>query len=158
MPYIVLAEKDKEIDRRELSGTVVLGRAPDCDLSVRDIPNAWNGLMKKYLGITPPDDAKGCLQDVHWSGGAIGYFPTYTLGNLYAAQFFATAKKDIGDLEGQSSRGEFSALLSWLREKIHRHGRKDSARDLVKRVTGKDLSWEPLMAHLREKAGRLYGV
>jgi carboxypeptidase Taq len=128
------------------------------DLSVADIPGAWNEKMKKYLGLTPPDDSKGCLQDVHWSGGAIGYFPTYTLGNLYAAQFFQQARKDLGDLDGQFARGEFSSLLSWLRENIHRHGRRYSARELVKKVTGRDLSWEPLMEHLKEKASRLYGV
>src|SRR4051812_1559170 len=128
------------------------------DLSVSEIPGAWNEKMKKYLGLTPSDDAKGCLQDVHWSGGAIGYFPTYTLGNLYAAQFFQQAKKDLGDLERQFSRGEFLNLLTWLRQNIHRHGRRYSARELVKRITGRELSWEPLMGHLKEKASRLYGV
>jgi carboxypeptidase Taq len=95
---------------------------------------------------------------VHWSGGAIGYFPTYTLGNLYAAQFFQQTRKDLGDLDGQFGRGEFASLLSWLRENIHRHGKRYSARELVKKVTGRDLSWEPLMEHLKEKASRLYGV
>jgi len=128
------------------------------NLSVADIPGAWNEKMKKYLGLTPPDDSKGCLQDVHWSGGAIGYFPTYTLGNLYAAQFFQQARKDLGDLDGQFARGDFASLLSWLRENIHRHGKRYSARELVKKVTGRDLSWEPLMEHLKEKASRLYGV
>jgi carboxypeptidase Taq len=128
------------------------------DLTVPDIPAAWNEKMKKYLGLTPPDDSKGCLQDVHWSGGAIGYFPTYTLGNLYAAQFFQQARKDLGDLDGQFARGEFSNLLNWLRQNIHRHGRRYSARELVKKVTGRDLSWEPLMAHLSTKARQLYGI
>jgi carboxypeptidase Taq len=128
------------------------------DIAVADIPAAWNEKMRKYLGLTPPDDSKGCLQDVHWSHGAIGYFPTYTLGNLYAAQFFEQARKDLGDLDAQFSRGEFAPLLNWLRENIHRHGRRYSARELVKKVTGRDLSWEPLMSHLKEKASRLYGV
>jgi carboxypeptidase Taq len=128
------------------------------EFAVADIPAAWNEKMKKYLGLTPPDDSKGCLQDVHWSHGAIGYFPTYTLGNLYAAQFFQQARNDLGDLDTQFSRGEFSPLLNWLRQNIHRHGRRYSARDLVKKVTGRDLSWQPLMSHLKEKAARLYGV
>lgn len=128
------------------------------DLSVADIPGAWNEKMKKYLGLTPGDDSKGCLQDVHWSSGAIGYFPTYTLGNLYAAQFFQQARKDLGDLDGQFASGEFSNLLNWLRQNIHRHGRRYSARELVKRVTGRDLSWEPLMEHLTAKARQLYGI
>ena len=79
------------------------------ELAVDDVPAAWNERMKKYLGLTPPDDASGCLQDIHWSGGAIGYFPTYTLGNLYAAQFFEQARKDLGDLDAMFARGEFAA-------------------------------------------------
>ncbi len=74
------------------------------------------------FGLTPPDDARGCLQDVHWSGGAIGYFPTYTLGNLYAAQFFEAARRDLGDLDAMFARGEFRPLLDWLRRNIHAHG------------------------------------
>jgi carboxypeptidase Taq len=114
--------------------------------------------MRKYLGLTPPDDARGCLQDIHWSHGAIGYFPTYTLGNLYAAQFFEQARKDVGDLDAQFVKGEFTPLLSWLRENIHRHGKRYSARQLVQRVTGRDLSPEPLLKHLTKKAMELYGV
>ncbi len=128
------------------------------DVSTKDLPAAWNDRMKKYLGITPPDDARGCLQDIHWSGGAIGYFPTYTLGNLYAAQFLEQARKDLGDLDAQFARGEFAGLLGWLREKIHSQGKRFTARELVKRVTGKDLSAEPLLAHLRRKAAEVYGV
>jgi carboxypeptidase Taq len=114
--------------------------------------------MKKYLGLTPPDDARGCLQDIHWSLGSIGYFATYTLGNLYAAQFYEQAQKDLGDLDAMFERGEFKPLLGWLREKIHRHGKRYRASELVKRVTGKSLSAEPLLKHLRENARELYGV
>ena len=128
------------------------------ELSVNDLPAAWNERMKKYLGITPPNDAQGCLQDIHWSGGSIGYFATYTLGNLYAAQFYEQARKELGDLDAMFAKGEFAPLLKWLREKIHRHGRRYRASDLVKRVTGKPLSAEPLLAHLREKARELYQV
>jgi len=128
------------------------------DLPVDDVPAAWNERMKKYLGLTPPDDAKGCLQDVHWSHGSLGYFPTYTLGNLYAAQFFNQAREDLGDLDDQFSRGEFAALLYWLRDRIHQHGKRHRAPDLVRKVTGKPLSADPLLAHLRRNAAELYGV
>ncbi len=127
------------------------------DLSPADLPGAWTEKMQKYLGVTPPNDAQGCLQDIHWSGGAIGYFPTYTLGNLYSAQFFEKARLDLGDLDAQFSRGEFTPLLGWLRENIHRHGKRYCPRDLVKKVTGSDLSAEPLLRHLRKKA-EVYGI
>lgn len=128
------------------------------DLPTADVPAAWNAKMKDYLGITPPDDARGCLQDIHWSGGAIGYFPTYTLGNLYAAQLFEQAGQEVPGLEAGFARGEFAPLLSWLRERIHSQGKKQRAPDLVKRITGKPLSAEPLLRHLRTKAAELYGV
>jgi carboxypeptidase Taq len=128
------------------------------DLTIGDLPGAWNERMKKYLGITPPDAARGVLQDIHWAGGAIGYFPTYTLGNLYAAQFFEAARKDLGDLDAQFARGEFSPLLNWLRANIHQHGERYSAGQLAQRVTGKELTAEPLLRHLRKKAAEVYGV
>jgi carboxypeptidase Taq len=126
-------------------------------LKPRDLPAAWNEKMRQYLGLTPPDDARGCLQDIHWSGGAIGYFPTYTLGNLYAAQFFEQASHDLGDIPSQFARGDFAPLLGWLHENIHRHGKRYRAGDLVQRITGKPLSAEPLLRHLKAKAA-LYGV
>ena len=92
------------------------------DLACADLPGAWRDRMQAYLGVAPPDDAQGCLQDVHWSGGAIGYFPTYTLGNLYAAQFFAAATSQIPGLEDGIRRGEFAPLREWLLAKIHRQG------------------------------------
>ncbi|HEX8911778.1 MAG TPA: carboxypeptidase M32, partial [Humisphaera sp.] len=128
------------------------------DLSTADLPAAWDERMSQYLGIEPPDDARGCLQDIHWSGGAIGYFPTYTLGNLYAAQFFAQARKDLGDLDAQFAAGDFKPLLTWLRKNIHSQGMKFSPRQLVKRITGSDLTPDALLAHLRAKAAELYGV
>ena len=127
-------------------------------LRAADLPSAWNEKYQKYLGITPPDNRSGVLQDVHWSAGLIGYFPTYSLGNLYAAQFFAQAKADVVDLEGAVARGDFQPLLAWLREKIHRHGQRWSAAELVERGTGRPLSAEPLVAHLRAKLGPLYGL
>jgi carboxypeptidase Taq len=126
------------------------------ELSPADLPGAWNEAMGKYLGLRPPDDARGCLQDIHWSGGAIGYFPTYTLGNLYAAQFFEQARKDIGDLDALFARGEFRPLLDWLRSNIHRHGKRYRARELVKRVTGRSLSAQPLLDHLARNVRTYY--
>src|SRR5689334_4321537 len=114
--------------------------------------------MKSYLGLEPPDDMRGCLQDIHWSGGAIGYFPTYTLGNLYAAQFFEQARKHLGDLDAQFARGEFAPLLNWLRQHIHRHGKRYTAGELAQRVTGRPLEAGRLLTHLRTKASELYGV
>jgi len=126
-------------------------------LKVDDIPGAWNEKFKSYFGLTPPNDKEGCLQDVHWSAGYIGYFPTYCLGNLYAAQFFAKAQKDIADLPAQFSRGDFSALKNWLRQNIHRHGRRYRAGQLVERVTGQPLSSKPLIDYMSRKFGELYG-
>ena len=128
------------------------------DLGVADLPAAWNERMKSYLGLTPPDAATGVLQDIHWAFGGIGYFPTYTLGNLYAAQFFEQARKDLGDLDAQFARGEFRPLLDWLRQNIHRHGQRYKARELVRRVTGKDLTAQPLLDYLNGKASEVYDV
>jgi carboxypeptidase Taq len=128
------------------------------ELKIEDVPAAWNEKYKKYLGITPPDDAKGCMQDVHWSAGLVGYFPTYTLGNLYSAQFFEQARKDLGDLDAMFARGEFKTLLTWLRKNIHSQGSRYTPRELVKKVTGEDLKADALLTHLRNKARELYGV
>jgi carboxypeptidase Taq len=126
------------------------------ELKVADLPGAWNEKYQSYLGISPPNDSDGVLQDVHWSGGAFGYFPTYTLGNLYAAQFFEQAASDLGDLQAMFRRGEFRPLLDWLRKNIHSQGRRYSSAELVQRVTGRPLSHDPLMRHLRGKFGPLY--
>jgi carboxypeptidase Taq len=128
------------------------------DLPVADLPAAWNEKYQNYLGIRPDTDADGVLQDVHWSAGLVGYFPTYSLGNLYAAQFFAQAQQDLGALAPQFARGEFAPLRDWLCEKIHRHGRCFTAAELVENITGKPLSHAPLMAHLRDKFAPLYGL
>ncbi len=126
-------------------------------LKTADIPATWNDSMKKYLGITPPSDAMGCLQDVHWSHGSFGYFPTYTLGNLYSAQFFAAANKEVGPLEGKFEKGDFKPLKKWLNEKIHAQGQRYRAGELCKQATGKDLSPEFFLGHLNQKFGALYG-
>ncbi len=127
------------------------------DLKVKDLAGEWNSRFEKYFGIKVDKDSNGCLQDVHWSAGLIGYFPTYTLGNLNSAQFFAKAKKDIPDLMKQFERGDFSGLLGWLRTNIHQHGSQYRAKDLVKRVTGQPLSHKPLMDYMTAKFGEIYG-
>ncbi len=128
------------------------------DLQPADVPSVWNETFTKYFGLVPPDDAHGCLQDIHWSGGMIGYFPTYALGNMYAAQFFDCASRELGDLSGAFSRGEFGSLKTWLNEKIHKHGRRYRAQKLVEIVTGESLSPLPLVKHLHDKFDELYGL
>jgi len=127
-------------------------------LQVADVPGAWKEKFETFFGITPPDDAQGCLQDIHWSFGGIGYFPTYTLGNLYAAQFFEQARADLGDLDSQFAGGDFLSLKKWLNEKIHQPGQKYRASELVENVTGKSLSHAPLIRHLKAKFEPLYGI
>lgn len=128
------------------------------DLQVKDVPGTWNRKFKEYFGIEVPDDRRGCLQDVHWSFGLIGYFPTYTLGNLYAAQFWETIRGQISDLDQQIRRGDFKALKAWLNTNIHAHGKRYRAADLCKIVTGKPLSADPLMRHLEGKLRPVYGI
>ncbi|MBP86794.1 MAG: carboxypeptidase M32 [Planctomycetaceae bacterium] len=127
-------------------------------LAIADLPDAWNQKYRDYLGIEPPNDADGVLQDVHWSAALIGYFPTYALGNLYSAQFFAQAGQDVGPLDEQFARGQFTPLLDWLREKIHSPGQRYPANDLIANVTGKPLSHQPLIGYLRAKYTPLYNL
>jgi carboxypeptidase Taq len=128
------------------------------DLAVKDIPAVWNERFEKLLGVKVPDNRRGCLQDVHWSFGLIGYFPTYTLGNLYAAQFWEKINADIPDLPAQMSKGQFGALLAWLRTNIHEHGQRYRAGELCQRITGKPLSADPLLRHLERKLRPVYGL
>lgn len=130
------------------------------DLTVVDLPGAWNERFKALLGLDVPDNARGCLQDIHWSFGGIGYFPTYTLGNLYAAQLMAAARRDLGDAElfGDFRRGEFGRLKDWLMQRIHKHGQRFRAGELCRRATGTLLSPQPFLTYLTEKFGSLYGV
>ena len=125
-------------------------------LEVADLPDAWNAAFQRDFGMTPPNDSLGCLQDVHWSAGLFGYFPTYSLGNMYAAQFFERAQQDLGDLSAMFARGEFQPLKEWLNTEIHQHGRHYRAPVLVERVTGQPLTSEPLLRHLTQKFGELY--
>jgi carboxypeptidase Taq len=128
------------------------------EMNIADLPSAWNEKYQQYLGIAPPSDADGVLQDIHWSAGLFGYFGTYSLGNLYAAQFFEQADRDCHGLHVQFARGEFAPLREWLAKQIHGHGRRYTAAQLVEHVTGKPLSHDALMRHLRGKFGPLYGV
>jgi carboxypeptidase Taq len=130
----------------------------DGDLQVEDLPGAWNEKTQRFLGLVPRNDAEGCLQDIHWSAGLIGYFPTYTLGNLNAAQFFATASAELPTLEAEFVRGDYSGLLGWLRAKIHSHGQRFRAAELARRVNGAPLDHRPLIEALRAKYGELYAL
>lgn len=128
------------------------------DLAPRDVPGAWNERFERLLGVKVPDDRRGCLQDVHWSFGLIGYFPTYTLGNLHAAQMWEKIKTDLPTLEADMARGEFAPLLGWLRTNVHAHGKRWRADELCTRITGKPLSADPLMRHLEGKLRPIYGL
>jgi len=128
------------------------------DLRVAELPGAWNEKYREYLGIEPPEDRDGVLQDVHWSAGAIGYFPTYSLGNLYAAQIFEQARQQLGDLDAMFRRGEFRPLRDWLGQKIYQQGRRYPPAELARRITGQPLSHTALMSHLRGKLAPLYGL
>ena len=127
-------------------------------LSLQHLPEAWNSRCEEYLGITPPDDSTGVLQDVHWSSGMIGYFPGYALGNLIASQLWELINKDIPDLSEQIRRGEFATWLAWLREKIHQHGGKFEPQELIQRVTGSKIDSAPYMRYLKTKFTDIYGI
>ncbi len=139
--------------RFELEQALVSG-----DLKPADVPGAWTDKFQKMFELTPPNHALGSLQDIHWSMGGIGYFPTYTLGNLYAAQFMEQARKDLGDVDADFRRGEFGRLKTWLNDNVHRLGQRHRPRDLCRKITGRDLDHGPLLAYLRRKYGPLYGI
>ena len=128
------------------------------ELEVEDLPTAWNEKYETFLGVTPPTDADGVLQDVHWSAGLVGYFPTYSLGNLYASQFFEAAEKELGDLHSMFRAGKFLPLKNWLNKNIHARGKCLSGPDLGIEVTGQELSHELLIKQLREKLSPIYGL
>ena len=127
-------------------------------LQASELPEAWNAKMQSYLGITPPDDATGVLQDIHWSMGLIGYFPTYTLGNILSVQFLETAKTTIGDTDAMFANGQYAPLLGWMRENIHRHGKKFKPEELIERATGSGITAKPYVAYLTKKFGDIYGL
>ncbi len=128
------------------------------ELEVDDLPEAWNAKYRAYLGITPPNYKDGVMQDVHWSSGMFGYFPSYTLGNVYAAQLFDAAGRDLGDLEEAFARGAFAPLLEWLRERVHRNGRRFLPRRLIERATGAKPNVKSLTRYLAARFGKLYNI
>ncbi len=128
-------------------------------LAVRDAPDAWNAKMEQYLGITPPNNGKeGILQDVHWSSGLMGYFPTYSLGNFLSVQFWDKALQDVPTIPDEIERGNFEPLLGWLRENIHQYGRKYWPAELTQRVTGEPIQTRSFMRYLRAKYSDIYGL
>jgi carboxypeptidase Taq len=125
-------------------------------LDVSDLPDVWNAKMEEYVGITPPNDSEGVLQDIHWAFGIFGYFSTYCLGNLIAGMFWEKILSDIPDLETQFEHGKFKALWNWLHENILQHGSKFEPAELIKRVTGSELTAEPYVQYLYNKYGDIY--
>jgi carboxypeptidase Taq len=158
-PSLIRIEADEAtynlhiILRFELEQEMITGR-----LVPADVPDAWDAKMMEYLGIEVPDVADGALQDTHWSGGAIGYFSTYALGNIASAQLWERITEAIPDVYDQVGRGEFGELREWLRENVHRHGRKYMPKELMERVTGSGLDPQPLLTYLRAKLGEIYGL
>ncbi|OLD05082.1 MAG: carboxypeptidase, partial [Actinobacteria bacterium 13_1_40CM_3_66_19] len=139
--------------RFELENEMLEGK-----LKVKDLPEAWGARVKSYLGVDVPNDRQGALQDIHWSFVSFGIFPGYTIGNLIGAQLMEKVRADIPDLDSQIERGEFGALLGWLRKNVHRHGRKFTPNELMERATGKPLTAMPWIAYVRKKFGALYGL
>ncbi len=130
----------------------------DGTLDAADLPGAWAAKMKQFLGIEVPDDVHGVLQDIHWSEGIIGYFPTYAIGNVLAAQLWRAARADLPDLDDRIARGELGALREWLREKVHRHGRLLTPSELIEQAVGGPLDPAPVLQHLSAKYGALYDL
>ena len=127
-------------------------------LPVSELPAAWVAKMEEYLGLTPENHAKGVLQDVHWAAGLVGYFPTYTIGNVLSAQFFERATQAHPEIPEMMGRGEFGTLLGWLRENVYSHGRRYDPDELVERATGRPLDTAPYLRYLKDKFGELYGL
>ena len=128
------------------------------EAKVSDLPAIWNEKMKLFLGIVPDSDRNGILQDVHWSHGLFGYFPTYLLGNLYAAQWYHFIRKELENFGSLLQKGDVSPILSWLRKNIHSYGRRYRASELVKKITGENLNPSYYDMYLKEKFGNIYNV
>jgi len=125
---------------------------------VAELPEIWNRKMEEYLNIRPEDDAQGVLQDVHWSFGGFGYFPTYALGNLYNIPIFNQAKKDIANLDELIASGNLHKLREWLRLNVHAVGRRKTAAELIQDISGQPLSAQPFMDYLEEKYNEIYSL
>ncbi|MGE5196398.1 MAG: carboxypeptidase M32, partial [Anaerolineae bacterium] len=128
----------------------------DGSLKVKEIPEVWNAKMREYLGIVPQTDSEGCLQDIHWSLGLLGYFPTYTLGNLYASQFFKSFETKHPHWKEKVSKGDLHFIVEWLHENIHRHGKEFSPNELVLRITGGPLTQDDFISYLEKKYQTIY--
>jgi len=139
--------------RFELEQALITG-----NLKVADVPDAWNAKYEEYLGITPETDAEGCMQDVHWASGLIGYFPTYALGNLISAQLYRRAKADIPGLEDGFAEGQLLPLLDWMRQHVHAHGAKFTAPEMLERELGEEISAQPLLDYMRARYTDVYGL
>ncbi|WP_254766554.1 carboxypeptidase M32 [Salinilacihabitans rarus] len=137
-----------EIERDLISG----------DLDVEDVPEVWNDKYEEYLGVRPETDAEGCLQDIHWSHGSFGYFPTYSLGSVLAAQLYAAAEDELGDLSGDVRTGDFDRLNGWLRENVHRHGKRYTTPDLIEEATGEEYAADHFLEYAKGKYGELYDL
>ncbi len=127
-------------------------------VKVKDLPELWNSKYKDYLNVDVPNDSEGVLQDIHWSHGSFGYFPTYSLGSFYAVQFYNQAKKEIPGLEGKIEAGDCSAMLNWLRENIHQYGQQYSADELCMKITGEKLNFKHFMDYAKDKYSGIYGL
>ena len=127
-------------------------------MDVKDLPEIWNAKMEDYLGITPPDDAQGVLQDIHWSGGMVGYFPTYALGNLASVQLWDKMLSDHPNIPDEIASGKFDTILGWMREHVHRFGSKFEPQEIMLKATGSKITPEPYMAYLKTKYGEIYGL
>lgn len=157
-PSLIRVEADEVtyglhvIVRYELERALFAG-----ELEAADLRDAWNDRYEDLLGLRPEHDQDGVLQDIHWAMGLFGYFPTYALGSMMAAQLYEAAAEELGDLEGQFAEGEFAPLLGWLRKNVHRHGARYTAPELMKRVTGEPPTSAPLLRHLRRHLEAVYG-
>ena len=158
-PSLIRVEADEAtynlhiILRFELEQEIMEGK-----IALRDLPEVWNARMKSYLGVDVPDDAHGVLQDIHWSSGSIGYFSTYSLGNIISCQIWEKALAAMPDLYEQFERGEFMALREWLRENLHRHGRKFTPKETLQKLVGSGISVGPYVRYLQSKLGEIYRV
>ncbi len=158
-PSLIRVEADEVtynlhvIVRYEIEKALFAGNA-----KVEDLPEIWNGKMKEYLGVVPQCNADGVLQDIHWSLGSFGYFPTYLLGNLYAAQWTHAMQKELGDIKDLIQKGEFAPIKKWLNENIHRHGRRYTTDELAVRVSGETLNPVYFAEYLKDRFQGLYNV
>ena len=158
-PSLIRVEADEATYNLHIAIRFELEKAVlERELETDDLPAAWNAKYQEFLGITPDSDADGVLQDIHWSAGLIGYFPTYSLGNLFASQLFESAEAELGSLAPMFAQGKFAGLRGWLKQNIYRNGARYRSTDLAEKACGQTLSHEPLMRHLRGKLEEIYRI